>query len=140
MEARPPSRYRVIERDRRLVVIDDWAEGGADKRLSAPSAMDAASRPVGKAKRIAFDGRSRFTTHRLFDAKAPRTIVLDPGSAATIERLKLVAGVVVAILVFLAVTAPYLLLPLVLLLQRRPRARIRSAITGWLDRAGGDVL
>ncbi len=137
----PPSRYRIYERDRRLVVVDSWVEGRPDADMPglAPRARRRAM-PFGRLNRVAFDGRMRLTTHTLLDNKAPRTIVLDPGSAATIERLKLVAAVLIAILVFVAVTAPFALLALLALAQPRVRTRIRAAITAWFDRAGTEAI
>ncbi len=137
-QAPPPSRYRIYERNRRLVVVDNWAEGGADRAISVPVMAPRAARQgqPGKLNRIAFDGRTSFTTHPLFDAKGPRTLVLDPGSASVIGGMKVALGFTAALAVFLVVVAPYLLLPLVVLLQRKPRERMRGAITAWLDRAG----
>lgn len=90
--------------------------------------------PVGKLDRIAFDGRTSFTTHPLFDAKGPRTIILDPAGGSIIKAIKLalVAGVVgICALVYVA---PLLLLVLVILFQRKSRNQFRSAATAWLDR------
>lgn len=133
----PPPRYRIFERDRRLVVVDSWTAEGPKAEMPnlAPRERRRASR-LGRLKRVAFDGRMRLTTHGLFDEKAPRTILLDPGSAATIRSIKILVAVAIAVLVFVAVSMPYLLLGLLVLAQPKPRARLRAAITAWLDRAG----
>ncbi len=94
---------------------------------------------MGKLQRVAFDGRTAFTTHRLFDAKGPRTIVIDPGSASMIGGVKVALVVAVAVLAGLMIVSPYLMLPLVLVLQRRVRTRIRAITTAWLDRAGNET-
>lgn len=91
--------------------------------------------PGGKLQRIAFDGRTAFTTHQMFDTKGPRTITLDPGSASVIGGVKVALVVGAAALVALAFIWPYFLLPLILLLQRRFRNQLRAGATAWLDRA-----
>lgn len=123
----PPPRYRIYERNRRLVVIDQWASASVDKAESPQK--------QGKLNRVAFDGRTGFTTHPLFDTKGPRTIILDPGSAQTVTTVKVALVVGAAIFVMLAFVTPYLLLPLIILLQRRFREQIRAGATAWLDRA-----
>lgn len=126
----PPPRYRIIERDRRLVVVDNWADGGPRPIAGAPPepAM------FGQSSRMAFDGRTRFTTHRLFDARAPRTVILDPGSAAMIGRIKGVLAIAGVVAIVLLVMAPYLLLPLILLGTGKVRRALRKGTTAWIDR------
>ncbi|OYY64628.1 hypothetical protein [Sphingomonas sp. 28-62-11] len=135
----PPPRYRIVERNRRLVVIDNWATVPrplvAQSPITRPDRQISAPTPPAKLQKIAFDGRTSFTTHRLFDARGPRTIILDPGSASAINGVKIGGAVAAFALVVLAFISPVLLLPLVVLLQRRVREQIRSAITAWLDRA-----
>lgn len=127
----PPSRYRIYERHRRLVVVDQWATPST-RSIIAPLAQ---KMPGGKLQRIAFDGRTAFTTHRLFDAKGPRTIILDPGGASMIGGMKVALVVGAATLVAVAFIWPYFLIPLVLVLQRRLRHQLRARTTAWLDRA-----
>ena len=132
MPGQPPlSRYRIYERHRRLVVVDQW-EAPLTRGMIAPPALKL---PGGKLQRIAFDGRTAFTTHRLFDTKGPRTIILDPGGASVIGGIKVALVVGAATLVALAFIWPYFLLPLILLLQRRFRHQLRAGATAWLDRA-----
>lgn len=89
---------------------------------------------------VAFDGRTAFTTHALFDDKGPRTVILDPASAATINGIRMALVVAAATIVFVAVVSPYLLVvPLVVLVQPKLRAGIRRTITAWLDRAAVDT-
>ena len=132
MPGQPPSpRYRIYERHRRLVVVDQWATRSTGGMITPP----AQKLPGGKLPRIAFDGRTAFTTHRLFDTKGPRTIILDPGGASVIGGMKVALVVGAATLVALAFIWPYFLLPLILLLQRRFRHQLRAGLTAWLDRA-----
>jgi hypothetical protein len=139
----PPSRYRIYERNRRLVVIDSWAQGAAagDIAASAPSMARQPQRHnvPGKLDRIAFDGRTSFNTHPLFDAKGPRTIILDPGSASAISAIKIALVIAAAVIAIVAVIFPYLLFVLLVLLQRRVRNQLRTSSTAWLDRAAGAI-
>ncbi len=135
----PPPRYRIYERNRRLVVIDQWAQGSGRVRSPVTFAGSPPTNPapVGKLDRIAFDGRTSFTTHSFFDAKGPRTIILDPGSASTIVGVKVGVTVATFALVVIAFIAPFLLVVLFVLIDRRVREQIRSGATAWLDRVAG---
>lgn len=132
----PPPRYRIYERNRRLVVIDQWAQRSGPVRSPVTFAGSPPTKPtpVGKLYRIAFDGRTSFTTHPLFDAKGPRTIILDPGSASTIVGVKVSLTVATFALVVIAFNAPYLLVVPFVLIDRRVREQIRLGATAWLDR------
>lgn len=132
----PPPRYRIYERNRRLVVIDNWAQGSGPVRSPVTFAESPPTKPtpVGKLDRIAFDGRTSFTTHPLFDAKGPRTIILDPGSASAIGGIKVGLTVATFALLVIAFIAPYLLIVLFVLIDRRVREQIRAGATAWLDR------
>ncbi len=137
----PPPRYRIYERKRRLVVIDQWTQGSGPIRSTVTFAGSAPAKPtptkpkpVGKLDRIAFDGRTSFATHPLFDAKGPRTMILDPGTASTISGIKFVLTIAVIAIVVIGFLTPFLLIPLLVLSQRKIRDRIRTAATAWLDR------
>lgn len=128
MPGQPPSpRYHIYERHRRLVVVDKWAAPTMDGTVS--------TRKPRNLRRIAYDGRTAFTTHALFDSKGPRTIVLDPGSAQTVKVVKVTLVIGAAVFVLMANVSVYFLLPLIILLQRRLRQQIRAGATAWLDRA-----
>lgn len=134
----PPPRYRVVERGRRLEVIDTRT-GEAIR----PSPVPAASERAGAGRwptlpeQQGFDGRGVLATHRWYDAKAPRRVSLDP---VTMQRLGLAKGVAIVgamTIVLLAIAIPavlaFLLAPLALL-DRRPREAARAGVTAWLDR------
>ncbi|MGE7206378.1 hypothetical protein ACQKJZ_11935 [Sphingomonas sp. NPDC019816] len=140
----PPTRFRVVERGRRLEVIDTQA-----KRPSAPTPqkpLDLASLPTGAVDRakagdrtwlptkIRFDGGLVWTTRRFYDAKGPRTLTLNAG---TVGQLRMAAGILIAAFIgwlILASFVPALLgLPL-LLASGKTRETLRSAVTDWIDR------
>ncbi len=124
----PPPRWRVVERDRKLVVIDTrTGESPASSGAAAPA-------PSWLPKQIQFDGSAELTTHPFYDAQGPRTIRLDPGSAATIGWLRLAAIGLAFGAIVIAIASPWLLLPTIALGDRRLRARVRQAATAWLNR------
>lgn len=129
-DAPPPSRYSIYERDRRLVVVDNWQAGEPDQ---SPSGRQSAAPPPAL-RPIAFDGRATLTTLALYDAKGPRTITLDPGGHDVVARVKWVLVFAAMLFVIVAVFQPLLLLAPLVLVQKRFRARLRDAMTAWLDR------
>lgn len=136
----PPSRYKVVERDRRLVVIDTLT----GKPASGPGPVapsDCApppDRPIAEGEPRRIDDRSGaqiLTTSPLYDLKAPRRIVMGDrfnekiGAAIGGWLIGLFVAFVIAFLFF-----PWLLLvPVALLLQPKVRAAIRIWITARLD-------
>lgn len=139
----PPSRYKVVERDRRLVVIDTLT----GKPTSTPGPVGPviraeqpppAERPVTEDAPRQIDDRSGaqiLTTSPLYDLKAPRRIVMGDrfnekiGAAIGGWLAGLIFAFVIALLFF-----PWLLLvPVALLLQPKVRAAIRQWITARLD-------
>lgn len=129
----PPPRYRVVERGRRLEVIDT-ATGEA---AGGPPATDPDRRWPTLPERQGFDGRALLVTHRWYDAKAPRRLQLDPGTVQVLGWARGVAIVVAMTTVLVAIAAPAVLalflLPLVLL-GRSVRTAVRAGVTAWLDR------
>ncbi|WP_210357397.1 hypothetical protein [Sphingomonas beigongshangi] len=132
----PPSRWKVVERGRRLEVID--LRAGADERRLAKPPAARGSAPVTKTsltglRKISFDGSSELTTHRLYDDHGPRTVRLDPASAR-IAGIAAAATVLAATaLIVTAIFWPAILLILPVLAQDKPRAAIRRPVTAWLD-------
>ncbi len=141
----PPSRYKVVERDRRLVVIDTLT----GKPASAPGPIPPAARqdqpepspverPVTETEPRRIDDRSGaqiLTTSPLYDLKAPRRIVM--GDRFNEKIGKAIGGWLIA--AFFAFTIAFLffpwliVLPFVLALQPKLRAGIRTWITARLD-------
>ena len=141
----PPSRYKVVERDRRLVVIDTLT----GKPASAPGPIPPAARhdhpaplpaeaPVIESEPRRIDDRSGaqiLTTSPLYDLKAPRQIVM--GERFNEKIGKAIGGWLVAAFFAFSIAFMFypwlIILPFVLILQPRLRAAIRSWITARLD-------
>lgn len=136
----PPSRYRVVEKGRRLVVIDtltgEPATSGAKNGATTPVATPLIpARP----ERTAFDGRSRLVTHPIYDDRGPRALDLDEGATLLINgvRVCLIGGAIM--LVIAAIFLPWLIIVPVILLNPKTRAAIRAPVTAWLDRYDADT-
>lgn len=162
-DAPPPSRYRVVERDRRLVVIDTWAKGApASDSRSAPRPI-AGVRPMarpataprpgiadprgatglaGLLVRIACmgsdDGAGRriLTTHEYYDAKGPRDIVLSAAAERRLGRALTISVAAVAV----ALVIGWFGMPLFVLLffaaigiNAAMASVIKPVLTRWLD-------
>lgn len=141
----PPSRYKVVERDRRLVVIDTLTGKPASAPCPVPPATryehsvpPSAERPVAEAEPRRIDDRSGaqiLTTSRLYDLKAPRRIVM--GDRFNEKFGKAIGGWLVGLFFAVAIAFlffPWLIvLPFILALQPRLRAAIRQWITARLD-------
>lgn len=135
----PPSRYRVVEQGRRLVVIDTQTGRPAVSGHDPAPAPD--TTPLGP-ERIAFDGRAVLVTRPFYDDKAPRRLILDEGTARWLENARSL-GIGAAVLAVVAtVFTPALLAVLVFaaiaLVNPKTRAAARKPITAWLDRYDAD--
>jgi len=105
----PPSRYRVVERGRRLEVIDTRAEGAAPARTAtsspgpgpAPGPASADRRP-GLPDKVRFDGTREWTTHGFYDAGGPRRVRLGPVAMQALGYGVIAAVVAIVALVVLA--------------------------------------
>ncbi|WP_312488260.1 hypothetical protein [Sphingomonas sp.] len=140
----PPTRFRVVERGRRLEVIDTQAPKSSAP--AAPKPLDLAGLPTAGVDRaqtgdrawlptkIRFDGGSVWTTQRLYDAKGPRTLTLNAG---TVGQMRMAAGVLIAGFIGWLILASFvpveLSLPL-LLASGKTRATLRNGVTEWIDR------
>ncbi len=145
MSRPPPSRYRVVERGRRLVVLD-MLNGGAPvshtphtgptapaKALRTPAGKNAPVTSVAP-ETLDMRGRAIVTTHPFYDLKGPRRITVDLQQEEQIRIFKVVAGVVAICFVAIALMMPWLfVVPIALLSQRRARNWMRAQATDWLD-------
>lgn len=136
----PPSRYKVVERDRRLVVIDTLTgkPASAPGPVTPPDRAPPPNRPIAEDEPRRIDDRSGaqiLTTSPLYDLKAPRRIAMGDrfnekiGAAIGGWLIGLFVAFAIAFLFF-----PWLLIvPVALLLQPKVRAAIRIWITARLD-------
>ena len=136
----PPSRYRVVERGRRLVVIDtrtgrpathDPAPPGPDPAAAAqPHREPTSPGRIGDRSDVPV-----LTTSPLYDLKGPRRIVLDDGFRTRIGKAAggWLIGLFIALIIVLLFFPWLIVLPVVLLIQRSNRAAIRQWITARLD-------
>lgn len=149
MTAIPPSRYKVVERGRRLVVIDTHTGRPAARQHHAapppvPQPLDrAVPRPVESAEPSRVDDRSGsqvITTAAFYDLKAPRRIVLTEEVSTRLSRA--IGGWVIGLfffVMFATILFPWLLVaPVIILLQPKTRLVIRQWITARLDDAARD--
>ena len=130
----PPPRYRIVERDRRLEVIDTW-HGGARPSSAVRPALPTphGNDPAPRLTTVKFDGTSILVTARWFDDKGPRRVTL---SGETLQPLWVSVAVAAAVLIATAVFAPALLLGLAFVVSAKGRGALRAGATRWLDRNG----
>ncbi|KRC79598.1 hypothetical protein [Sphingomonas sp. Root241] len=147
----PPTRYKVVERGRRLEVIDTLT-GEPVSRSSAPLPLAGARGEVGPGPRdlsappSPASGRGAqagsagldsgtFVTRRWYDDKAPRTIRMNYSNRARLTNLRYGIAVAVALLVVLAFLFwPFaLVLVFVVIANPKIRTQIRTGITRWID-------
>lgn len=125
----PATRYRVVERGRRLVVID--TQTGAPVSQHGDPAR--ANPPVQRSPAGVDDG-SVFTTQRWYDDKAPRTVRLNYASRQQIKNIRFSIAIAVAVCVILGFLFwPVLIVLAVLLVQPKLHKQARAAVTGWID-------
>jgi hypothetical protein len=125
----PASRYKVVERGRRLEVIDTRTGKPASSsvRVAEPERS-------GKSAGAGIDADA-FFTKRWYDDKAPRRIRLNFVNRQRLLSLRWGIAIAVAILVVLSFLFWPLAVLLVVALAAGPklRAQIRVASTRWLD-------
>jgi hypothetical protein len=133
----PPPRYRVVERGRRLEVIDTQTGATTGGHGAAPAVSagpaGAFGRAVARAVSLGAEddaGRPLFTTATWFDDRGPRTFVLDDFGTRRLARaaalLAIVAVLAVAVLGVFAWAVPVVGWAVMSQHGRVPMAR-------WLD-------
>jgi len=130
----PPSRYKVVEEGRRLVVIDRTTGEAVRHDRPAPPAQRTESPTRSEPPRSgpAVPGRT-FITERWYDNKAPRTLALGDDTL-TIMAIAGIALLILALLAFVYIGFFALVVIVVVLASKGSRAAIRSGATAWLDR------
>jgi hypothetical protein len=146
----PPSRYKVVERGRRLEVIDTRTGKPASSSIPLPPAgarggdvgaapRDLSGPPVpaggGATKESAGIDPGVLVTRRWFDDKAPRTIRMNYTNRARLLNLRWGFAIAIALLVALSFLFWPLAIVLVFALVFGPklRAQLRTVSTRWLD-------
>ena len=121
----PPTRYKVVERGRRLEVIDTLT-GEPVSRLPSASSRQGSGAGIDS---------DVFVTKRWYDDKAPRAIRINRAARAQFTNLRYGVAVAVALLVVMGFLFWPLLVILAFLLATGPtrRAQLRTASTRWLD-------
>lgn len=131
----PPTRFRVVERGRRLEVID--TQGGKPvpvRRTGTPRPATIAGKPRFRLpQKLRFDGGGSWATDGFYDARGPRTLMLDSGA---MQRLRYAGAGLVAIVVIWVVLA--FAIPIVwgaplLLFNPKTRETMRDQVTAFLD-------
>jgi hypothetical protein len=151
----PPSRYRVEERGRRLVVIDrktgrevshtksplplaggvGGGDGSQKRREPAPAASGRGAQGWKFGLKQARATPDSFVTRSWFDAKAPRTIKLNYTAHSRLATLRFGGAILIALLV----TGSFLFWPwfpftlAAVLTPQKTRERLRAASTRWID-------
>ncbi|MEZ0244302.1 MAG: hypothetical protein ACAH11_13070 [Sphingomonas sp.] len=140
----PPSRYKVVEKGRRLVVVDRLTGEAVRHQLPGPppargpefpaSRMELPRResraPAPASRPRAAGSGMRFTTDGLYDTKAPREIQLTDNAQIGLVVGAVVLGIV-ALVLFGTFGFPVLIIAAVLLAN--VRKGLRASITLWLD-------
>ena len=142
----PPTRYKIVERGRRLEVIDTW-NGNAPVRTirdpeiavphssPAPRSSDAnAAVESMRAARLDQQGRAVLNTAAWYDAKGPRTITLNAQGETNLQALRVFAFV----LLFIGALLVYLFWPFSLalpftLMNGETRKKLQNGVAKFLD-------
>ncbi|WP_230482836.1 hypothetical protein [Sphingomonas sp. Leaf21] len=127
----PPTRFRVVERGRRLEVIDTQADKTPPARR--PVSADRSKPGLQLPEKLRFDGGGRWTTDSWYDARGPRTLTLDAGA---MQRLRYAGAGLVALVVIWVLAGSFL--PILwgapmLLLNPKVRETMRDRLTGFID-------
>ena len=145
MRQPPPSRYKVVERGRRLEVIDthtgrpvSHAPRPADRSEGARGGvLDLGARKPDKASDgpAGVEDGAAFTTRRWFDAKAPRRIRTNFATRSRLDQLRFGLALAIALIIaFCFLFWPFFpILVIAALATPRLRTQLRDASTRWID-------
>lgn len=139
----PPSRYKVVEEGRRLVVVDRLTGERVkhqihetphrpEQRYGLSSLERPRPNPPSPSPSGLQTGGRQITTARWYDNKAPRTLPLDDDR---LGALVIVGGILVSltILILFLFNVFGLFVVGFLLMQKGARAALRRGATAWLD-------
>ena len=131
----PPSRFRVVERGRRLEVIDTQAGRTLPTRQTqAPRPMDRSMPRLKLPEKLRFDGGGAWTTAGFYDSKGPRTLTLDAGA---MQKLRYAGAGLVALVILWALLGfviPIMWVAPMLLINPKMRETVREQMTRFIDR------
>lgn len=148
MSKPPPPRYRIFERDGRLVTIDTWAEdtpaAPRDHRLGPIAPGDAIGAPLVAALFRVRDahGRRLLMTSPNWDRKGPRVIALSPKGERRIAALGLLSIGVTLVLLLVALIDLDWMMPIIVVavvLAGALSSSRTSWVTRWLDSLGEET-
>lgn len=131
----PRTRYKVVERGRRLEVIDTWTGEPASRATRVPErAADRSAMIEALPAKLDQRGRRILRTRGWYDAKGPREIVLNAASEARLRSFRIIG----LVLLGLAVLSGFVFWPILVfvgafLLRGSPRAALRRGATGLID-------
>lgn len=142
----PPSRYKVVEKGRRLVVIDRLTGEQVRHQLPGPPPARTAEPPTSRMAQPRPESRApapaprprtggagtAFITARWYDDKAPRTLSLSDDASMALGIMGAVA-VVLALGAFYFIGFVAMVVFAVILGQKGVRAALRRGTTAWLD-------
>lgn len=127
----PPSRYRVIERGRRLEVIDTRAPTPPPGQPAAPPTRSGVPRTGALPRVVRYDGTRAWTTQPWYDDRGPRQVTLMPGA---VQQLLVVGAAALLVLAGLAVIGGLPALVIVLMVAATAAQQGRPWLTRRLDR------
>ncbi|MCD2323609.1 hypothetical protein LQ953_06210 [Sphingomonas sp. IC-56] len=139
----PPSRYKVVERGRRLEVIDTRTGKPASSHHAPPPPLSGGESLFPRMRRLrqsppasgtAGLDADTFVTKAFYDAKAPRTIRINFVTRKRLDSVRFGGAIAIALLVALG----FLFWPLAIgvlgfLLSDKVRAQLRDASTRFVD-------
>ena len=139
----PPTRYKIVERGRRLEVVDTWNGNAPVRTFQDPAAAPARSSDAGaavesmRAARLDQRGRTVLNTAAWYDAKGPRAITLSEQGKANLQAVRVFAvlALIVAALAAYLFWPFFLVLPFVLI-NGETRKSLRNGAARFLDGLG----
>jgi hypothetical protein len=117
----PPPRYKIFERDGRLITIDTWADKATSARPTSAMRPDrgaTGARLQAMLLAIALpildeSGRRLLTTGTSWDQEGPRVIALSPKGEKRVGMVLLLGVIVLAALLLLAIANIEWILPFI---------------------------